>query len=332
MIKKILIGFALATVVILFLLWLVTGGPRKIMDSARSITSPFSGGLWSGTSTGEFRLPWQPEMIVSGPDIPETTLGDGAEAQTPEDALTETQAEYDEILKKMEEAKTFGEPSPFRGQVTLSQGNAMENAPSTEHVVLEAGWNNTAPVDISGWSLQSALTGIRGHIPRGASLFVLGAVNEQKDIYLDPGASAIVTSGQSPLGTSLRENLCTGYLGGLQTFVPSLSRSCPTPSESLPLTPENLNRYGDPCYDFVQTLPHCTFPLEVPENISPACHIFLSNNLSYNGCVQNYRHQSDFARDSWRIYLNAQGELWRNSHDIIRLLDAQGRTVDVVSY
>ncbi|OGG58670.1 hypothetical protein A2853_02810 [Candidatus Kaiserbacteria bacterium RIFCSPHIGHO2_01_FULL_55_17] len=332
MIKKILIGFAIATVVILFLLWLATGGFREVAGIARGITSPLTADFWSGLSLSQLRLPWQPEP-VRGPDISGgNPAGEGGETQTTEEELASAQKEYDDMMKKLQDAQTFGEPSPFRGQVTLAQGGAVESSPSAEHVILEAAWNNSAPVSISGWSVQSALTGIRSYFPRGADPFVMGAVNTQTDIYLAPGGSASVTSGPSPVGTSLRENLCTGYLSTLQTFVPSLSRNCPAPSDSLPLTAENLRTYGDACLDFVETLPPCTFPSETPPNISSACRIFLMNNISYNGCVQNYRHTSGFTRDSWRIYLNAYGELWRNSHDIIRLLDSEGRTVDVVSY
>ncbi|OGG79737.1 hypothetical protein A3A39_04390 [Candidatus Kaiserbacteria bacterium RIFCSPLOWO2_01_FULL_54_13] len=332
MIKRVLIGFALAIVVILFLIWLFTGGPRKISGAASGLANSFNIIFWSSTSTGQFRLPWQPADLSLGPDISGIAQdNEGQEAQTPEEELSAAQKEYDAIVKKMRDAKTFGEPSPFRGKVQLAQGDAKASSPGSEHLIVEAMWDNTAPTNVSGWSLQSALTGIRGYISRGANFFILGAINTQGDVYLNPGASAVVTSGYSPLGTSFRENLCSGYLGELRTFTPSLSRNCPPPSESFPLTPENLRTYGDACFDFVQSLPACTFP-RTPASISPACHIFLSNNLSYNGCVQNFQHKSDFARDSWRIYLNAGGELWRNTHDIIRLLDAEGRTVDVVSY
>ena len=336
MLKKILIGFAIATVVILFLLWLATGGIQEVAGIARGITSPFTPEFWSGVSLNQFRLPWQPEP-VRGPDISDISSETGTdaaetEARTTEEELSDAQKEYDAMVQKMQDAQTFGEPSPFRGQVEIAQGGVTESSPSAEHVTLEASWGNSAPVSLSGWSLQSALTGVRGHIPRGVGLFLMGAVNAQSDIYLNPGGSAVVTSGPSPIGTSFRENACTGYLGTLQTFVPSLSRNCPAPSESLPLTPENLQTYGDVCYDFVQALPPCVFPQNVPADVSSSCRIFLMNNISYNGCVQAHQYESDFTRDSWRIYLNAYGELWRNSHDIVRLLDAEGRTVDVVSY
>ena len=333
MIKKILIGFALAAVIILFLVWLATGGPRKIASTAGSIGNSFNLVFWGGDSNARFRLPWQPEEILLGPDISDVDGGTNAGDQgTLEGELSRAQKEYDDLRRRAEAAETFGEPSPHRGKIALALGGAADGPVASEYIEMEVAWDNTAPVNVSGWSLQSALTGLRAYVPRGASLFIMGAVNTQENIYLNPGGSATVASGVSPVGTSFRENTCTGYLDGLQTFVPSLSHNCPAPAESMPLTPGNVRTYGDACFDFVQTLSSCDTPLSVPPNVAPACRIFLANNLSYNGCVQNYRYKSNFARDSWRIYLNAGGELWRNSHDIIRLLDDQGRTVDVVSY
>lgn len=338
MIRTILIWLGVSIVILLILLWLVTGGVGRIRDSAQSIWNPFSF-LFSGSasSTGTFRLPWQTENAVTGPDL---GIGDHSDAddtevvalQTPEEQLRLAEEDYDALKERADAAKTFGEPSPQRGKVQISgEGQAAESG-ADEYIQVETASDNTAPVDISGWSLQSALTGVRAFLPRGTDIFLMGAINTQQDIYLNPGDSAVISSGPSPIGTSFRENMCTGYLGGLQTFTPTLSGDCPSPADSLPLTPENLSTYGDACFDFVNGLRACTFPLSMPSSIPPACRIFLADNLSYNGCVRNYRYKTGFARGEWRIYLGAGGELWRNTHDVIRLLDAEGRTVDVLTY
>ena len=331
MIRTILIWLAVVIALILVVLWFVTGGVGKTVQAARGIASSFNLGLWSASSS-QFRLPWQPEDQNLNALIELTGTDDESGTQTTEDELSDAEREYEELRADVEEARTFGEPSPQRGSANLGEGGATEEAVAREYLVLEASIGNTAPINLAGWSLQSALTGKRMYIPRGAELFISGNVNAQQDIALNPGAAAIVSSGASPVGSSFRVNRCSGYLGALQTFVPALSRDCPAPAESLPLTPENLKNYGDACYDYVQTLPACLFPQETPPELLPACRTFLSNTLSYNGCVQEYQYRSDFKRDSWRIYQNANVELWRNTHDIIRLLDAEGKTVDVVSY
>ena len=141
MLKKILIGFAIATVVILFLLWLATGGIQEVAGIARGITSPFTPEFWSGVSLNQFRLPWQPEP-VRGPDISDISSETGTdaaetEARTTEEELSDAQKEYDAMVQKMQDAQTFGEPSPFRGQVEIAQGGVTESSPSAEHVTLD---------------------------------------------------------------------------------------------------------------------------------------------------------------------------------------------------
>ncbi len=268
-----------------------------------------------------------------GADLSQSLEGSGGKAtQSPEEELSSLQNEYDVLNAQANEAKTFGTPSPYRGKVRISEGYGASGSDEGEYVGIAAGVNSTAPVDITGWSIQSALTGVRAFIPRGASLFLMGSVNPQADIHLNPGDEAVVSSISSPVGTSFRENICTGYLTQLQSFSPQLEGSCPSPAESFPETADNLRTYGEVCFDFVRSLPSCTYPLSIPSNASPSCRTFLSDNLSYNGCVQNYQHKPGFARESWRIYLGAGGELWRNTHDIIRLLDTEGRTVDVFTY
>lgn len=331
MVVRILIGFAVVTVLILLGLWLATGGAQEIVNVARNITNPFSF-IFSGQLTS-FHLPWQPATTTRGPIVNSDEDSGAAESgKTPEEELEEAEQQYQKLLDEARSAQNFGEPSAYRGLVTIAQGGADETGARDEYLELGAGWENTAPVKISGWSVQSALTGLRAYIPRGAHPFNLGSVNVQSDIYLEPGDSAILSTASSPVGTSFRENACTGYLASAQSFTPQLERSCPTPSGELPFSAENIKTYGESCVEFVETVSACTFPTRVPANLSSQCRLFLANNLSYNGCVQNHKHESNFARDSWRIYLNAGGELWRNSHDIIRLLDTEGRTVDMASY
>jgi hypothetical protein len=202
-----------------------------------------------------------------------------------------------------------------------------------EYVEILASHNATAPIDITGWSLQSAVTGVRAFIPRGSADFLMGTINVQEDIALSPGASAILSSGFSPVGTSFRENMCTGYLGSLQSFSPPLSENyCPSPRDMVPLTADNIRAYGDACLDYIRSQGGCQTPRFAPSNVSPACIAAAMNTLSYNGCAMLYRNTANFAGSMWRVFLSSPDELWRNTHDIIRLLDTQGRVVDVLTY
>ncbi len=335
MIKTILKWLLFSIIIVFIAIWLWSGGPGKAWREAKSYTNIIDVLFFKGTSTGSgFRLPWQPEFPV-GPGIPQAGgAGEAPPEQTVQQKLAALENQYAQLTMQEAEAKTFGTPSPFRGQVTIADaGTAKTSDPRKEYVDLRASPDNTAPVDITDWSLQSAYTGIRVPIPQSASPFMMGVVNAQEQTMLPPGASAIVISGQSPVSVSFRENICTGYLAQLQNFFPPLSNSCPTAASALPFTPENLRYYGDTCFDYLQSIPSCTAPLQtVSSNVSRNCRTFAVNTLSYNGCVANNRFHSYFALNSWRIYLDSNAELWRNSHDIIRLLDANGRTVDVITY
>lgn len=331
MFAKILLIVGIFIAISLLLFWIISGGIGRAVNDARSATD-------SSTSTpfGFIRLPWQPDTSSYGPDVArllgregETGYGVGGAGEN----LKSAEKEYETLEKDIEEAKNFGAPSPHRGKITIYQDGTLEENPSSEYLTLTASWGNTETVDMSGWSLQSALSGVRAFIPRGAPTFILGAVNTQTGIQLSPGASVVISSGYSPVGTSFQENICTGFLNQIQTFAPRLSERCPQSSEAIPLTAENLNAYGEACIDFARSFPACVAPLnDFPANTSPSCRNYLANTLSYNGCVNMYRYRSNFVEGSWRVYLSSSRELWRNTHDVIRLLDAEGRTVDAVTY
>lgn len=336
MIKTILKWFLALLIIALIVVFFWTGGPGKVWHTAASYTNLIDVIFFHGTWTGDsFRLPWQPNLSSLGAPFPNPQSGNSDTGElSVQEQYAALENNYDTLSEQAVAAKTFGNPSPLRGQVhILNTYGATANNPDGEYLSIRADTGNTAPISLAGWSLQSAYTGIRSYIPPAASFFMMGIVNNQDNVYLDPGASAIITSGPSPVGVSFRDNMCTGYLAQFQNFYPPLTNACPAAEDSLPLTPENLRAYGETCFDFLKNVPLCTSPFRtVPTSVSPNCRDFVVNTISYNGCVDKNRYHSSFTSDSWRIYLNSYTELWRNSHDIIRLLDADGQTVDVYSY
>ena len=208
----------------------------------------------------------------------------------------------------------------------ISADGAIASDPQQEYVVIQNVGQST--IDISGWILQSALTGARAYLPLGASFFQLGTLNAQTNIELAPGGDAVVTTGVSPVGTSLRENICSGYLEQLQQYTPPIETQCPSPGDNA----SQASAYGQSCSDYVSSLPFCTFPQNVPTDVSAACTAYVQTTFSYNGCVAEYQNSADFALNTWRVYLDAYKELWNNDHDTIRLLDSEGEVVAVTSY
>jgi hypothetical protein len=288
-------------IVLLILAWLFGGGIAKIQAVAKNYSF---GGLFVHISP--FSLPWA-VPIPQGPDISNLTVPQQSSSQ-------------------QSQAQTFGNQSPYASGITLTAEGATASDPQAEYVVIEN--NGTSPVDISGWSVQSALTGARAYIPLGASFFVLGELNEQNDIELAQGGVAVVTTGGSPVGTSFRENECSGYLEQLQHYTPPIETQCPSPGDLA----SQASRYGQSCADYVSSLPFCTFPQNPPSGISAQCQAYVQTTFSYNGCVQAHQNDSVFASNDWRVYLGTPHELWNNNHDTIRLLDAEGETVAVTSY
>jgi hypothetical protein len=319
MIKRILIILAILLVIALLGAWLIGGDGSALGRIVHTITNPidviFNGSPSSGIS---IRLPWQPKELTQGPDI---SLNSNAEIPSAGGGNTSANI------------RTFGDPSPYAGKVHLADGSPTESSASLEYIRIEADGSNTQPITMNGWSLQSAVSGLRAYLPLAASPFIMGVVNAVAPVSLEPGATAIVTTAASPAGASFQENMCTGFLGQLQGFSPDLTNACPPPTALLPQTAETLRTYGATCIDFVQNLPQCYFPgANLPADITPACRSFLTNTFTYNGCLNTYRGRASFALSSWRLFLGMRAELWYNTHDVIRLLDANDRTVDVLSY
>lgn len=324
-VKWVLVGM----VALLILLWLYTGGFSQVVRFVRTVPNPIDIIWGNSTSTYGVVLPWQ-ISVPHGADIDALVregnayVDDDTEAQ-----LEDFEAESSRLEEETRRLHMEGERSPYYGKISLSVANATEGA-SSEYVVIAS--RSSSPISISGWSLQSALTGMRATVPLGTASYMHGSLNGVRSVTLESGMSAIVATRVSPVGVSFLENRCTGYLSQSQEFDPSLANACPSPSESMTLTEENLRRYGGDCIDHVRTIPHCTSQNTAPSSLSFACRSFIANTFTYNGCAQIYRNDSSFSLDTWRLYLGYSQNLWRNDHDVIRLLDEYGRIVASVTY
>lgn len=302
-------------IIVVLLLWFLGGGVGKIIKAAGSFHFlSFSDLLVSSSTLSDFQLPWQPAMPAI--DVtPVVMPGDaGAEAASPS---------YD---------SSYAGASPYQGKIGIEGGAARTQTTSGEYIELRAAPGISSPIDISGWSLESALSGVRVYLPQATGVFLQGRINPVGNVTLAAGASAIVLTGPSPVGVSFRENKCTGYLGTLQPFVPPLAQQCPSPFAVIPRTEENEARLGANCFDFLSSLPSCTFPTSVPPTLTTACRDIIQAKLSYGGCVSAYRNTTSFAQNTWRLFLTQGAPLWGSEHDVLRLLDGQGRVVDVLNY
>ena len=126
--------------------------------------------------------------------------------------------------------------------------------------------------------------------------------------------------------------LRVGYFAQFQKFSPYLPTTCPIPMTELETFygPDYIRDTA--CVNYVENLSRCQVVLTPPVNASSACSNFLTHYLNYNGCVVAHQNDSDFLGTNWHIYLGRSGAMWRSSHEVVKLLDADGKTVDAFSY
>jgi len=344
MFAKLLIALLIFVLLIFAIAFFTSGGLQEVQDRKDSYTNPLAF-LFDGEAD-EFSfadLPIYTQPFGYNPiRLPDTEDGVFLSNAYSSENLSRIQSnlisledDYDSLQDKVREVKEFGTPSPYRGEVSISSFilNLQKTDPQEEYLALTASFSNTSPINITGWSLQSITNGARASLPIGVRILTMGIGGSPSDVYVDPGKSAYVVTGSSPVGVSFRENICSGYLNQFQTFTPDVDQSCPTPREELPNTADNIATYGESCIDFVRTVGQCRhFIGSFPNNITNSCQSFVKNVLTYNGCVQRNQWRPSFSTGDWRLYLGRSQEMWNNSHDVIRLLDTEGRTVDVWSY
>jgi hypothetical protein len=189
------------------------------------------------------------------------------------------------------------------------------------------------PINISGWHVQSYVSGEGVTVPKGDAGLEVWTKPIKKDILLNPGDEAYLITGNSPINGSFRENMCTGYLSHERRFTPSLTNNCPSPHDEMERY-AHIELDNDSCYAFVDNIYRCEDPgdkVVKDAELNTACDTFITKNLSYAGCVQNHAHDPLFyATGTWRIYFERNKDLWRSEREIIRLIDRENRVVDVI--
>jgi hypothetical protein len=315
--------FFIGVFVFIFLIWIATGGPlHPIAFTGPTLAQP--GALGGGTYLS---LPRSPYTIGnSDVSLPGSSAGGGSLSGAGDNSGTS--------LPTFTGGTTFGTPSPYRGKVVMNHyvSGAGSINPNSEYIQLRVAQDAGIPVDISEWTLVSEASGSVMNIPKGTEVPTSGVVNAAQDIVLQPGEQALVISGRSPIGASFRENKCIGYFSTFQTFSPPLPQNCPMPSDE-------LSRFYGPdyirdaaCIDYVNRLSRCQVVLSPPNTVSGSCQSFLVKYLNYNGCLDAHKSDADFMGDAWHIYLGRTTPMWRTQHEIVKLLDINGKTVDAFSY
>lgn len=295
--------FFLGIIVVLFAVWVGSGGPSRPISFAGPYLRPIGDTATTAQAYGD---PNQYQSIQGTSWIPWT--GGTGTTNIP-----------------------AADSSEYRDLVTLSRdtSGAMNSDEDEEYVVVQASMRLSESVSTAGWRLVSKESGKGVNFPAGSEVARSGRVNQLGAIVLRPGDQAVVTTGRSPVGVSFRENLCTGYLAERQAFSPQLMSMCPSGSQE-------FARYGEDededCLSYVRSLPQCRTDVSYLSRPSNSCQAWVDDHLNYNGCIDGHANDQGFLLPTWRVYLGARDELWRSSRETILLLDARGKVIDALSY
>lgn len=215
-------------------------------------------------------------------------------------------------------------------KLTFDGSAGAKNDAATEYIRIVANENISTPIAISGFRLAGNALDSTAYIPKATDSLILGVTGAKSSVTLPAGGRALIASGRSPIGTSFRENICTGYLDQFQTYTPALRKECPEPLDE-------LSRAGlssdSSCRNFVESLPRCrVYQGTLPAGLSGACKTFVTNKLTYNGCAYDHAKDKNFYKNEWRLFLDQSKELWRNKTETIQLIDDAGKTIDSLSY
>lgn len=246
--------------------------------------------------------------------------------------LDRVSKELTKIQNEINAERERAQSSPYRGFVHLSNGAAQESDPDREYLTIIVDTNFRGTVPISGWHLESPVSGTRVAIGNGSPLYTSGQTQDQSTIALVPGERALITTGRSPVGASFKLNSCTGYLEQFQDFSPQLPQTCPDPAKESEVITQGQGAMSDACLDYLDTLPRCTIPIKIPNGLGASCYPYLTGRINYSACVSLHHTDKHFEKNEWRIFLGYERELWKQRRDIVTLLDANGRIVDAINY
>ncbi|AKM83967.1 TPA: hypothetical protein DCZ46_01385 [Candidatus Campbellbacteria bacterium] len=238
-----------------------------------------------------------------------------------------------EIREEFEQAQEIAGISFYNDKIFLREGNTYGSTAEEEYLIIESSLNNKDRINLTGWTLQSTISGQSIKIEKAVYLPQMYSVNYQEAIFLSPGEKAYITTGRSPIGTSFRTNLCTGYFEQFQNFDPSLDRECPRPEDEPGFITTGPNALNDACIDYVEGISKCSIVNEsLPLDMQYECSQYINTKINYKTCVENHKNEKDFYRPEWRIFLNRNEKIWKEKREIIKLLDINGKVIDTVSY
>lgn len=311
--------FFIFFLIVLGVVWALTGGPKRdISHAGPFLNLPYPLGNGAGYSIPSVPVPTQQQIEQAG--------GGGASSQKPETLV-------DIIARLRLGIGGSSGSSSYADSVNLSNGDTSATDPSKEYVVIKFDSDMKGKVPVSNWRIESAITTNGTTLGPAVALPFSGDLNQEGTVFAEAGTTLYVVTGRSPTGYSFRENICSGYFGNRQSFVPTLFQWCPRGKDELLVAAQKGFQPSDACISYVEGLRTCQlvstgFPLTVDDQ----CQSFITTTLTYNGCVYAHKTDKNFYKNTWYLYLDRSQELWKSKNDQIRLLDDSGEVVATMSY
>lgn len=294
----------LGIMAVIFLFWLFAGGPNtKFRHGGSTFFSPSA----LPQSQGENAPPRTKEEIES--------------------KLQDAKAEAETIQQKIDDIKYS---SPYKGKLSLNVGLARSTELAQQYLILQRNPLATEPISITGWTLRSKITGKSAIIGQAVKIPGIPSRTSLESIILNSNDAVYINTERSPAVYSFRINRCTGYLSEAQQFTPYMQYDCPRAIDSKALKPPYP--FNDACLDFVEQVPQCRRPTNIPEKLSLDCKSYLHNEINYASCVREYEKTPNFFKNEWRIYLDRDELLWKQKRETIELIDPNNKLVDTLTY
>jgi len=218
--------------------------------------------------------------------------------------------------------------SPYLNKVKISNVE-IGNSSRPSLITLRTDLKQDEKINLTGWQIETKNGTF--DVPKGMEKFRTFYTKEPKDdIIVKRDDIIYLYNSSNPIGEgkNFRSNKCFGYLERYDYFDFPISKRCPKPEES------EIYHLSPCCKSFILKLGRCEFP-DYSDNSNiyqdRECTDYLSKNLNYSGCFNNYHQDEDFLENKWHIYLEEE-IIVENDWDTLYLRDENGLLIDKDSY
>jgi hypothetical protein len=176
-------AFFFGGLVLLFILWVYTGGPSHPISHQGIFITPITG-------VGQTQVGYGPQIQLKGifsAGASTVSNGNGTGNVTP------------------------ANNSPYSSLVTIGRATGESTVPDG-YLEIFVSSKAGESIDITGWKITSNATGASAIIPTAVLLMHIGQHNTLQDVLLRPGDVADISPDASPVATSFEGNKCLPYL------------------------------------------------------------------------------------------------------------------------